>query len=118
MELTVDQAKWFDWLTERGGRGFLDRWGRVVAAGETSPQGATVAWLNLVAKGLLVGKDGLLFAPAPPKVYMCCPRHMGQPFSMTVSATPAFVQVCPLCEKEAPNAELTGRRPYPDGCPS
>jgi hypothetical protein len=60
MTLTKDQEKWLSWLKERGGRGFLDRWGRVVAAGETSPQGATVAWLNLVAKGLLEGADGVL----------------------------------------------------------
>lgn len=60
MTLTQDQQKWLLWLKDRGGRGFLDRWGRVVAAGETSPQGATVAWLNLVAKGMLEGSDGIL----------------------------------------------------------
>lgn len=60
MNLTPDQSKWLAWLKERGGRGFLDRWGRVVAAGETSPQGATVAWLNLVAKGQICGRNGVL----------------------------------------------------------
>jgi hypothetical protein len=67
VKLTDDQAKWLRWLEERGGRGFLDRWGRVVAAGETSPQGACVAWLNLCAKGQLHGADGvLLVAPTKP----------------------------------------------------
>ncbi len=60
MTLTVDQQKWLLWLKDRGGRGFLDRWGRLVANGETSPQGATVAWLNLVAKGRIEGSDGII----------------------------------------------------------
>lgn len=60
MTLTPDQQKWLEWLKARGGRGFLDRWGRVVAAGETSPQGAIVAWLNLAAKGQIFGRNGVL----------------------------------------------------------
>ena len=60
MKLTPEQQKWLAWLRERGGRGFLDRYGRIVASGETSPQGACTAWLNLCAKGLLSGQDGVL----------------------------------------------------------
>ena len=71
MILTPDQRKWMMWLQENGGRGFLDRWGRVVAAGITSPQGACVAWLNLCAKGYLAGADGVLtLTPAGEKELM------------------------------------------------
>lgn len=59
MEMTKEQLNWLTWLRDRGGRGFLDRWGRMVASGETSPQGACTAWLNLIGKGYVCADDGV-----------------------------------------------------------
>lgn len=59
-DLTVDQQDCLNWLRERGGRGFVDRFGRVVAQGETRPRGSWIAWLGLVARGLIEGRDGVI----------------------------------------------------------
>ena len=53
--MTDGQEKWLKWLHERGGSGYVDQYGRVVAGGEQSPQGAMVAWLKLVAAGYISG---------------------------------------------------------------
>jgi hypothetical protein len=57
MKLTDSQAAWLRWLAERGGSGYLDRYGRVNAQGENAPRAAWPAWMNLVAAGLLAGGD-------------------------------------------------------------
>jgi hypothetical protein len=57
MKLTPDQATNLIWLADRGGEGMVDRYGRVVASGETRPQGSWIAWLRLVALGLVDGDD-------------------------------------------------------------
>jgi hypothetical protein len=57
MGLTPDQRKWALWLRERGGSGYLDRYGRLIAGGEQSPQGAQISWLFLLARGYLTGGD-------------------------------------------------------------
>lgn len=53
--MTEDQEKWLNWLRNRGGSGYVDRWGRVVAGGEVAAQGAATAWLKLIAQGRIVG---------------------------------------------------------------
>lgn len=59
--LTVDQKKWLDWIRERGGSGVLDRYGRLMAGGERTPQGAQISLLFLVAKGYLRGHENRLY---------------------------------------------------------
>ena len=71
MTITKEQVKWLRWLHERNGQGFIDRYGRVVAAGEVSAQGAHTCWINLVAKGLVAGGDSLLRV-TPAGVNFCC----------------------------------------------
>lgn len=58
MKLTPDQDKWLKWLIERGGCGILDRYGRVHAMGENSPNGSQVSWLYLFVKGAVVAHEG------------------------------------------------------------
>ncbi len=60
MKLTDKQAKWLNWLKERGGSGYLDAYGRVVAGGEVSPQGAMVCWMKMIAGGYVRGGDDRL----------------------------------------------------------
>lgn len=60
LTLTRDQIKWLNWLKARGGRGFIDQYGRMCAQGESAPGGAFVCWLKLIAHGLIVGSDGIL----------------------------------------------------------
>lgn len=60
MNITDAQFKNLLWLSKRGGSGYIDRYGRVVAGGETAPQGAYVAWLKMIADGLVSGGDGRL----------------------------------------------------------
>lgn len=60
MSLTKPQRRWLDWLTERGGVGILDRYGRVVARGEAAPATCTTVWLRLVAEGLVTGDNGVV----------------------------------------------------------
>lgn len=60
MKLTEAQHEKLAWLHQRGGSGYLDKFGRLVAGGEYLPQGCWPAWLNLVANGLISGADGRL----------------------------------------------------------
>jgi len=53
MKLTDAQRTNLRWLHGHGGSGYLDRHGRVVAGGETRPQGSWICWLNLIANGLV-----------------------------------------------------------------
>ncbi len=62
MKLTPEQEKWLDWLIEHGGSGYVDRYGRIVAGGSVSVQGASVSWMKLLAAGLISGRDGRIFA--------------------------------------------------------
>jgi hypothetical protein len=62
LALTDRQQFWLDWLTEKGGSGVIDGYGRVQAGGETSSTGAMIAWLMLVQKGYVVGHKGRLYA--------------------------------------------------------
>ena len=52
--LSKAQERALTWLTERGGSGTLDRYGRVLAAGETCSFHPTT-WLRLVAVGRIEG---------------------------------------------------------------
>lgn len=107
MRLTKEQQKWLDWLRERGGSGYLDRFGRLVAAGETSPQGATVCWLNLVAKGLITGGMDRL-AAVPLSVQRCEPTCCS--YCEYEEADGSLIEQCALCKaKDAvtPNVKWT-----------
>lgn len=61
MKLTQAQQKRLTWLTDQGGEGVVDRYGRVVAGGEECHPGAYPVWLRLIAHGLIEGKRGRLF---------------------------------------------------------
>jgi hypothetical protein len=61
VKLTKGQHKWREWLRDRGGSGVVDSYGRVHAMGENSPTGAQVAWLHLLAKGVIDGGDGRIW---------------------------------------------------------
>ena len=58
MKLSDAQKENLVWLKKHGGSGYLDQFGRVVAGGEVRPQGCWVAWMNLVARGLVAGDGG------------------------------------------------------------
>jgi hypothetical protein len=60
MELTDAQRINLEWLHRQGGSGYLDRYGRLVAGGETKDQGCWSTWLRLVAWGLVSGSEGRL----------------------------------------------------------
>lgn len=60
MKLTDDQQDCLKWLRERGGRGFIDQYGRVVAQGEARRRGSWIAWFHLMARGHVVGGDGII----------------------------------------------------------
>lgn len=57
MTITPEQIKWLRWLKEHGGSAFMDSYGRLVAMGETSLQGAQISWLNLICKGYITVQD-------------------------------------------------------------
>ena len=52
--LSKAQDRALKWLQERGGTGTVDRYGRVLAAGETCPTDPAT-WLRLVAVGRIEG---------------------------------------------------------------
>lgn len=54
--MTRAMLKALIWLSDHGGDGVIDRYGRIVAGGETSPQSPT--WLRLMTHGLITG-DGI-----------------------------------------------------------
>ena len=58
--LTDAQLRNLNWLADNGGSGVVDRYGRVVAGGDCAPQGAYVAWLKMIAAGLVSGGDDRL----------------------------------------------------------
>lgn len=60
MQLTPDQHDCLQWLRERGGRGFIDQYGRMVAQGEARPRNSFPCWLQLMARGLIEGRDGVI----------------------------------------------------------
>lgn len=70
MKLTDAQHKDLLWLHRMGGSGYLDRFGRLTAGGETKNQGSTTAWLNLVIKGMLIGADDRLAVSAKGNDYV------------------------------------------------
>lgn len=51
--LTSIQRTWLQWLHDNGGSAWVDQYGRMVANGDASNQGAQVAWLHLIAKGMV-----------------------------------------------------------------
>lgn len=59
--LTDAQFQKLLWLHERGGSGYIDRFGRICACGEHLPAGAFPALINLVANGMLSGAEGRIF---------------------------------------------------------
>ena len=69
MKLSDAQIKWLRWFHDLGGDGYMDRYGRLVVAGELSAQGAQLAWLNLVSKGLIAGGGDRLFLTAAGKKF-------------------------------------------------
>lgn len=62
MNLTDTQMKRLRALVDGGGSGIVDRYGRVLIAGELQPHSSWPAWLNLVAKGMVTGENGRLIA--------------------------------------------------------
>lgn len=59
--MTDAQKSALQWLKSRGGNGYLDRYGRVVAGGDFRPQGTWTAWMNLMAWGMIAGSEGRVF---------------------------------------------------------
>lgn len=60
MKLTEAQNEKLAWLHERGGSGYLDRYGRMVAGGDVGHPAWQQSWLNLVAHGMVAGGEGRL----------------------------------------------------------
>ncbi len=60
MDLTKAQERAIKWLSERGGSGVLDRYGRLIAGGEVASQFHPTTWVRLVAKGAVRGGGGRL----------------------------------------------------------
>ena len=58
MTLTEAGLKHLRWLSDRGGSAVLDRYNRLVAGGDVSPNGTQSAWLRLFAQGMIEAKDG------------------------------------------------------------
>ncbi len=56
--LTEAQRRAVKWLHERGDEGVLDRYGRVVAAGEACKHHDATTWLRLMSAGLFFGDMG------------------------------------------------------------
>lgn len=61
MKLTKAQNRNLRWLAERGGSGYLDKFGRVVAGGETASQGSWISWLHLIVNGLVAGGEQRIY---------------------------------------------------------
>lgn len=55
--MTDAQVYALRWLHDHGGSGLIDKYGRVVAAGEFFPKGPTMTWLRLVAAALIEGME-------------------------------------------------------------
>ena len=55
MELSEAQRRALVWLHDRGSEGVIDRYGRVVAAGEVAKHIDASTWLRLVSLGALRG---------------------------------------------------------------
>lgn len=55
--MTEAQKRALVWLYERGGSGVIDRYGRVLAAGEVAKQFDGSTWLRLIASGHMRGKN-------------------------------------------------------------
>lgn len=58
---TADQQRHLRWLIEKGGSGYIDRYGRVVAGGEVRNQGTFVSWLKLLSYGHIAGSNDRIF---------------------------------------------------------
>ena len=58
MALSKPLQRAMDWLTERGGSGVVDCYGRVLAGGEVATHIDSTTWLRLVSKGALWGEGG------------------------------------------------------------
>jgi hypothetical protein len=58
MTMTAAQIIALLWLSERGGSGTLDRYGRVCAGGQARLTGS---WLRLVALGYIAGGNGRIW---------------------------------------------------------
>lgn len=67
---TVAMRKAEVWLRDRGGSGLIDRYGRLVAAGEVATFDAST-WLRLVAAGKLAGNEGRIRLRMGPGVSRC-----------------------------------------------
>lgn len=58
--ITNEQLDCLEWFSVRGGSGYVDRYGRVVAGGEASNRNKFPAWLKLVAAGYITGGEDRL----------------------------------------------------------
>lgn len=65
MTITEPMRTAYAWLVERGGSGVLDRYGRMLAAGERAARFDSSTWLRLVACGALRGSGGRLCVADP-----------------------------------------------------
>lgn len=59
MKLTATQFRWLQWLEKQGGRG-QPKGLKIAAGDEETNTGAAISFINLVAKGAVVGRDGYL----------------------------------------------------------
>lgn len=55
--MTNEQLRWLKWLYENGESAWIDQWGRLIANGATSHQGAQTSWLNLILKGFVEARE-------------------------------------------------------------
>lgn len=61
MERSMDKA--VQWLTDRGGSGVMDRFGRVLAMGDAAINVDGVTWLRCIFSGRLGVESGRIFVP-------------------------------------------------------
>lgn len=106
---TATMRKAEKWLRERGGHGLIDRYGRVVAAGEVAKEFDASTWLRLVAHARLTGNDGRIMlesaAHSPMKCAIC-----GR-FGARYVTDPAWphdeIEMCERClPPPAPSSEV------------
>lgn len=78
MMMTAAMKRAERWLSDRGGSGILDRYGRMVARGEVATQYDASTWLRLVATGHVQASGGrfILFTiGCPPHKMSAAPEH-------------------------------------------
>jgi hypothetical protein len=66
MDRAMDRA--VDWLKDRGGSGVLDKFGKVLARGDSAITVDAVTWIRCVFCGRLKVEHGRIYVPEPEAV--------------------------------------------------